>query len=68
MYRVKIYKITFNKYWDYMYGIIKNANGVQIEIGKGNLLIKEDEIEYYRQFGDGIQSLELVGYMLVEGK
>ena len=64
---VKIYKVTFNQYTNSFRDTVSSKdNEKYLDVGRGDFLIREDDMEYYKQFGDGFACLELVGYMPVE--
>ena len=65
---VKIYAIEFNEYTNYSKNCVSDGNGEYIDIDNGPFLIREDEIEKYRQFGDGIRTLTYVGTMIPDEK
>lgn len=65
---VKIYKATFNEYTNALRDTVAN----DYELGSPNkeylsvpneFLIREDEIEYYKLFGNGFASLIYIGSM-----
>ena len=60
---VKLYKITFNSYAN---DTVSNDDGEYITIPKVGLVIREDEIEQYKSYGDGIKELSIVGEMIID--
>lgn len=73
----KVYAIEFNQYTNYTCKTVAhNDNGsdaktldyLDMPEGVSPLLIFEDEIDKYRQYGNGIKLLKLVGEMYVSEK
>ena len=59
----KIYKVEFIKYVDYDRNKVSdNINHTYLRV-PSPFLIRESEIEFHKKFGDGIKSLEFVGYI-----
>ena len=63
---VKLYKITFNSYTTPKNDTVKNDDGESITIPKIGLIIREDEIEQYKSYGDGIRELSIIGEMIID--
>ena len=63
---VKLYKITFNSYVNTRNDTVTNDDGEHITIPKVGLIIREDEIEQYKSYGDGIKELSIVGEMIID--
>lgn len=64
---IKLYKVEFMKYHNYSYDAVstpdeKDHDTIALSEPK-YLIIKESDIEYYKRFGNGIKSMEFVGYM-----
>ena len=73
MKKVKIYKITFRRYTNFSHDTVSDrtdesysdhTTSKYLSIGSDPFLIREDEIEKYRYWGCGIESLTFVGHML----
>ena len=64
----KVYKIEFIQYTNGLRNNVSDGGvlGSTKYVNTEDLLIFEDEIEYYRQFGKGIQELIFVDEMIVE--
>lgn len=73
---VKVYSVQFNEYTNssndtvtyYKDGNAANSslsNTTYISIPKGGLLLLEDELEEYRKFGNGYESIKFVGSLPV---
>ena len=73
-YPVKIYRITFRQYINGSRNTVSNHNSTNpcekdsyIELEKnGSILVRENEIDFYKQFGDGIDTMEFVGLLYPE--
>lgn len=63
---VRLYKITFNSYTNCTNDTVSNDDGEYITIPKVGLIIREDEIEQYKSYGDGIKELSIVGEMIID--
>ena len=63
---VRLYKITFNSYENTRNDTVTNDDGEHIIIPKVGLIIREDEIEQYKSYGDGIKELSIVGEMIID--
>lgn len=62
--RKKIYAITFLKYTDYAKTAVSDNNGHYVHIpSTGYLLIFENEIPYYQQYGGGLKDIIFIGYL-----
>jgi len=59
----KLYKVTFITYTNYSNDTVYNRE-LDIYTAAKEVVIKESEIEYWRNFGDGIESLMFVGYLV----
>lgn len=63
---VKLYSVEFIEYTNATYDTVTNKDGqyldVKVENG-GGFIIREDEIDFYKQFGKGFRSLNYVGHM-----
>ena len=61
----KLYKIYFNTYTNTYPGDTVRYNDEDMVFLQcdedGSLIIKEDEFDYYRQFGNGIKSMNYIG-------
>lgn len=61
----KLYKIYFNTYTNAYPGDTVRHNDEDMVFLQcdedGSLIIKEDEFDYYRQFGNGIKSMNYIG-------
>ena len=73
--RVKIYKVTFRNYTNALKDTVSNRKeedafsldtGGEAYIEADDLLITEDEIEAYQQFGGGIAHMTFVGWLSTE--
>ena len=67
---IKLYEVTFNTYTNWTNDTVANYEDEEdtcyITIPKTGLIIREDEIELYKKYGNGFASLTIVGEMLVE--
>ena len=61
-YMIKLYRITFIEYLDPSRETIYSPEFHQY-IDSRDMIVKESDIEYFKSFGNGIKSLEFVGYM-----
>lgn len=63
---VKIYSVTFCRYTNCMHNCVSNNDHTEyLNLPDDHkFLIREDEIETYKNYGGGIKDLQLVGYML----
>jgi len=65
--RKLVYSVTFNRYTNYMRNVVSNNNNKTLDYIDINpdvpLLIFEDEVEKYQQYGGGISHLICVGEM-----
>ena len=59
----KIYKVEFMEYTDYNRDKVSNINHIDYLRVPSPFLIRESEIEFHKNFGGGIKSLEFVGYL-----
>ena len=64
---IKLYRIEFMRYNNYCYDAVstseeKDHDTISLSEPK-YLIIKESDIEYYKRFGNGIKSMQFVGYM-----
>ena len=69
----KVYRVTFNSYTNYSNDTVSLSNGFErkkfdidkeyLHIPKYGLVIRESELEFYRRYGDGFESIKLVGEM-----
>jgi len=60
--REKLYKIKFIQYTNTFKDTVRSEELDKYEDAK-DLIIRESDIDYYRQFGEGISELEFVGYL-----
>lgn len=59
----KIYKVTFLEYSNYAHTNIKtDVPGVYIDISNP-CLMRESDIEIFKNYGGGFDSVEFVGYL-----
>jgi len=64
---MKIYKVEFNKYTNGMCDTVSNGakeikDEKYLDIGrKYEFLVKESDLDYVKQFGDGFKKIELIG-------
>ena len=62
--RVKIYAITFMQYIDDHSSVVRNDNTNEyIDVSNSPILIKEEDISYYNDFGNGIDNMRFVGFL-----
>ena len=70
--KTKIYSVTFNQYTNCMKDTVsvKNDDGTYdyLDVGDSPLLIREEEIEKYRHWGEGIKDLHYVGELVEDEK
>lgn len=60
----KIYLVSFNSYGDYSKTTVwDNAGNAYIQIPQGGLLVPESKLSYYMKYGNGFESIQLVGSM-----
>ena len=64
----KIYAVEFMKYSNFTHEKVRKhvptlESDEYIDVGGKQFLIRESDIEYYRQFGEGFRSLTFVGYL-----
>lgn len=63
---VKVYLVTFNKFTNYCGNCVSDSNHESyIDIPDSGLLVREDELEMFRKYGDGYRTTKLVGEILV---
>lgn len=64
---VKLYKITFNTYTNALNDTVHHNNNTIdfIHIPETGLIVREDELDTYKEYGNGFASLTIVGEMLV---
>lgn len=66
---IKLYSVEFIEYTNAVYDTVANEDGqyldVKVENG-GGFIIREDEIDFYKQFGKGFRSLNYVGRMYID--
>lgn len=74
---VKMYKITFRDYTNACRNVVSYYDKGQFNYldttkdytgDDGYLIIREDEIEKYQQYGNGIKEMEFVGYAYLDNK
>lgn len=61
---VKLYEVTFMAYTDA--SLTKVYNGITneyLDIKNTPMVIQEDQIGHYMNFGDGINSMKFIGYL-----
>ena len=64
---MKIYKVEFNKYTNGMRDTVSNGakeikDHKYLNVGRlYDFLVKDSDLDYYKQFGDGFKKIELVG-------
>lgn len=72
MKKVKIYSVVFRRYTNCSRDTISDrtedslsdlTTSKYLDVGRDPFLIREDEIEKYRYWGCGIESLTFVGHM-----
>ena len=65
---VKLYKVTFNSYTNALYNTVRHNNNTLdfLHIPETGLIVREDELDTYKEYGNGFASLNIVGEMLVE--
>ena len=71
MKRIKIYSVVFVEYTNCLRDIVRTneedlGNVEYLEIPKTGLLIREDELDEYKKYGQGFKSTTLVGEMYVK--
>ena len=62
---IKLYRVEFIEYNNHMYDSISCSKwNTTISLSEPKyLIIKESDIDYYRNFGGGIKSMDFIGYM-----
>ena len=73
---VKMYKVTFRTYTNSCRNVIRHDKSSLDYLDvtndytgdEGYLIIREDEIEKYQQYGNGIKEMEFVGYAYLDNK
>lgn len=67
--RTKLYKVEFLKYTNMLKDTVSNTpdeyriTGKEKYIDAVDLIVKENDLDYYRQFGGGIKNITFVGYL-----
>lgn len=67
--RTKLYKVEFLRYTNVLEDTVSNMSedfkitGNEKYIDATDLIVKEQDLEYYRQFGGGIKNITFVGYL-----
>ncbi|MBR4397351.1 MAG: hypothetical protein IKS93_05805 [Methanobrevibacter sp.] len=69
---VKLYRVTFNQYTNCMRDTVAKHTKVEgkdgteyLTIPKGDLIVREDELNEYKEYGDGFESIRIVGEMYI---
>lgn len=75
---MKVYNVEFNEYLDDGLKILNRKQGSKPNCNhidriynlnnNYNLLVKESDLEYFRQFGDGFKKIELIGELIESPK
>ena len=66
---VKVYAVTFMRYTNGLRDTVYNTKTNQyldvIEDNNysGSFLIKENDLDHYKDYGDGFESVKFIGYM-----
>lgn len=66
----KIYRVQFMQHTNHMRDTVSSKNKEigdmkYIKIGNESFLVRESELEKYREYGDGYRSIEFVGNMII---
>lgn len=65
--KVKVYSVTFVQYTNCMRDTVWNEEDDEyLKVGRDPFLVREDELDYYKKFGDGFETIRLVGYMAID--
>ena len=67
--KTKIYSATFIQYTNCMHDTVSTGSGniaeeKYLDVSEGPVLIREEDIDFYKQFGNGFASLNFVGYLV----
>ena len=72
---VKLYRVTFNEYTNYMHDTVARYTDKEgkelslleqyLHIPKTGLIIREDELNQYKEYGNGFSSIQIVGEMYI---
>lgn len=64
----KVYKVTFLEYTNASRDTVSHNEEEMCYLGVGHepFLVRESELEYYRQFGNGYDSIQFVGNIAKE--
>jgi hypothetical protein len=67
--KTKIYAATFIQYTNCMHDTVAtNSESIKdekyLDVTDGPILIREEDIEFYKQFGNGFDTLKFVGYLV----
>ena len=65
---IRLYHVTFNSYSNVMRDTVSNNHGFEssyIKIPKTGLIVREDELDVYREYGNGFESIKIVGEMYI---
>ena len=68
MRKEKVYSVEFMTYTNCMRDTVSDGNKnigetEYLDLGKENFLIRESELDYYKNFGNGFRELTFVGYI-----
>ena len=58
----KIYRVNFRKYTNHLKNTVWDGNDY-VNAKYNDFLISEDDIDKIKDFGDGISTMEFVGYL-----
>ena len=73
---VKLYRVTFNEYTNCMHNCVARYTDEEgkevplleqyLHIPKTGLIIREDELNQYKEYGNGFSSIQIVGEMYIK--
>lgn len=66
---MKVYNVEFMSYTNCMHDTVSKKpgdihNNEYLNVGREGFLVREDELEKYRQYGGGFRSVTFVGNMV----
>ena len=70
MRKEKVYSVEFMTYTNCMRDTVSDGNKnigetECLDLGKENFLIRESELDFYKNFGNGFRKLTFVGYIRI---
>ena len=62
----RLYKVTFNQYTNYSRDAVRNEKTSRYLDTSEPIIIREEQIPYMKDWGEGINTLEYVGVLAFE--